>query len=29
MSPEETTAFTQSQQKIWRPILEKVARESE
>jgi tripartite-type tricarboxylate transporter receptor subunit TctC len=29
MTPEETTAFTQSQQKIWRPILEKVARESE
>lgn len=29
MTPEETIAFTQSQQKIWRPILEKVARESE
>ncbi|HEX3505195.1 MAG TPA: tripartite tricarboxylate transporter substrate binding protein [Xanthobacteraceae bacterium] len=29
MTPDETTAFTQSQQKIWRPILEKVARESE
>ncbi len=29
MTPEETVAFTQSQQKIWRPILEKVARESE
>jgi tripartite-type tricarboxylate transporter receptor subunit TctC len=29
MTPEETTAFTQSQQKIWRPILEKVAHETE
>jgi tripartite-type tricarboxylate transporter receptor subunit TctC len=29
MTPDETTAFTQSQQKTWRPILEKVARESE
>src|SRR5580693_5653158 len=29
MTPEETIAFAQSQQKIWRPILEKVARESE
>jgi tripartite-type tricarboxylate transporter receptor subunit TctC len=29
MTPEETTTFTQSQQKIWRPILEKVAREAE
>jgi tripartite-type tricarboxylate transporter receptor subunit TctC len=29
MTLEETTAFTQAQQKIWRPILEKVARESE
>jgi len=29
MTPDETMAFTQSQQKIWRPILEKVARESE
>jgi tripartite-type tricarboxylate transporter receptor subunit TctC len=29
MTPEETIAFVQSQQKIWRPILEKVARESE
>jgi tripartite-type tricarboxylate transporter receptor subunit TctC len=29
MTPEETTAFTQSQQKIWHPILEKVAHESE
>jgi tripartite-type tricarboxylate transporter receptor subunit TctC len=29
MTPEETTAFTQAQQSIWRPILEKVARESE
>jgi tripartite-type tricarboxylate transporter receptor subunit TctC len=29
MTPEETVAFTQSQQTIWRPILEKVARESE
>ncbi|HEX4408633.1 MAG TPA: tripartite tricarboxylate transporter substrate binding protein [Xanthobacteraceae bacterium] len=28
MTPEETTAFTQDQQKIWHPILEKVARES-
>jgi tripartite-type tricarboxylate transporter receptor subunit TctC len=29
MTPDETVAFAQSQQKIWRPILEKVARESE
>jgi len=29
MTPEDTVAFTQSQQKIWRPILEKVAREAE
>ena len=29
MTPEQTTAFTQEQQKIWRPILEKVAREAE
>jgi len=29
MTPEETMAFTQSQQTIWRPILEKVAREAE
>jgi hypothetical protein len=29
MTPDETTGFTQSQQKIWRPILEKVAREME
>jgi tripartite-type tricarboxylate transporter receptor subunit TctC len=29
MTPNETTDFTQSQQKIWRPILEKVARETE
>jgi tripartite-type tricarboxylate transporter receptor subunit TctC len=29
MTPAETTAFTQSQQKTWRPILEKVARENE
>jgi tripartite-type tricarboxylate transporter receptor subunit TctC len=29
MTPDETTAFTQSQQTIWRPILEKVARETE
>jgi tripartite-type tricarboxylate transporter receptor subunit TctC len=29
MTPDETTAFTQSQQKIWRPILEKVARETD
>jgi tripartite-type tricarboxylate transporter receptor subunit TctC len=28
MTPEETVAFTQSQQKIWRPILERVARET-
>jgi tripartite-type tricarboxylate transporter receptor subunit TctC len=28
MTPEDTTAFVQSQQKIWRPILEKVARET-
>jgi tripartite-type tricarboxylate transporter receptor subunit TctC len=26
MSPEETTAFTQEQQKTWRPILEQVAK---
>jgi tripartite-type tricarboxylate transporter receptor subunit TctC len=29
MTPDETTTFTQSQQNIWRPILEKVAREAE
>jgi tripartite-type tricarboxylate transporter receptor subunit TctC len=29
MTPDETIAFTQSQQAIWRPILEKVAREAE
>jgi tripartite-type tricarboxylate transporter receptor subunit TctC len=29
MTPGDTVAFTQSQQKIWRPILEKVAREAE
>jgi tripartite-type tricarboxylate transporter receptor subunit TctC len=29
MTPEDTTAFVQSQQKIWRPILEKVAHESD
>jgi tripartite-type tricarboxylate transporter receptor subunit TctC len=29
MTPEETTAFTQSQQTIWRPILQKVAREAD
>jgi tripartite-type tricarboxylate transporter receptor subunit TctC len=29
MTPDETVTFAQSQQKIWRPILEKVARESE
>jgi tripartite-type tricarboxylate transporter receptor subunit TctC len=29
MTPKETTDFTQSQQKIWRPILEKVARETD
>lgn len=29
MTPQETTAFTQEQQKIWRPILEKVARETQ
>jgi tripartite-type tricarboxylate transporter receptor subunit TctC len=29
MTPDETVAFAQAQQKIWRPILEKVARESE
>jgi tripartite-type tricarboxylate transporter receptor subunit TctC len=28
MTPEETIAFTQSQQKIWHPILEKVAHEA-
>jgi hypothetical protein len=26
MSPEETVAFTQEQQKTWRPILEQVAK---
>jgi tripartite-type tricarboxylate transporter receptor subunit TctC len=29
MTPDQTIAFTQSQQAIWRPILEKVAREAE
>jgi hypothetical protein len=29
MTPEETMAFTQSQQTIWRPILQKIARESD
>jgi len=29
MTPDETTAFVQSQQKIWRPILEKVAKEND
>jgi tripartite-type tricarboxylate transporter receptor subunit TctC len=29
MTPDKTIAFTQSQQAIWRPILEKVAREAE
>ncbi len=29
MTPDQTMGFTQSQQKIWRPILEKVARETE
>jgi tripartite-type tricarboxylate transporter receptor subunit TctC len=29
MTPGQTMAFTQAQQKIWRPILEKVAHESE
>jgi len=29
MTPEETTAFTQTQQAIWRPILQKIARESD
>jgi tripartite-type tricarboxylate transporter receptor subunit TctC len=29
MSPEETAAFTQEQQKTWRPILEQVARETQ
>jgi hypothetical protein len=28
MTPEEVTAFVQSEQKIWRPILEQVAREA-
>ena len=28
MTPEETIAFTQSQQKTWRPILERIAREA-
>ena len=29
MTPEETIAFTQSQQKTWRPILERIARETQ
>jgi tripartite-type tricarboxylate transporter receptor subunit TctC len=29
MTPEETIAFTQSQQKTWRPIMEKIVREME
>ncbi len=29
MTPEETTAFTQSQQTIWRPILQKIAHETD
>jgi tripartite-type tricarboxylate transporter receptor subunit TctC len=29
MTPEEVTAFVQSEQKTWRPILEKVARETQ
>src|SRR5580704_13049331 len=29
MTPEETTAFTQSQQKTWQPILQKVAKEND
>jgi tripartite-type tricarboxylate transporter receptor subunit TctC len=29
MTPEETIAFTQSQQKTWRPILERIAREAQ
>jgi tripartite-type tricarboxylate transporter receptor subunit TctC len=29
MTPEETVAFTQSQQKTWRPILERIAREGQ
>ena len=29
MTPEETTEFTQAQQKTWRPILEKIARETD
>jgi tripartite-type tricarboxylate transporter receptor subunit TctC len=28
MTPEETSAFVQSQQKTWRPILERIAREA-
>jgi len=28
MTPEETVAFTQSQQKTWRPILQRIAREA-
>lgn len=28
MTPEELTAFSQTEQKVWRPILEKVAREN-
>ena len=29
MTPEETVAFTQSQQKTWRPILERIAKEGQ
>jgi tripartite-type tricarboxylate transporter receptor subunit TctC len=29
MTPEETIAFTQSQQKTWRPILERIAKEAQ
>jgi hypothetical protein len=29
MTPEETAAFTQSQQKTWRPILERITREAQ
>jgi tripartite-type tricarboxylate transporter receptor subunit TctC len=29
MPPEEVTAFTQSEQKTWRPIMEQIAREAQ
>jgi hypothetical protein len=29
MTPEQTTAFVQSEQKKWRPILDRIAREAQ